>query len=286
MFAEQLDERTVMSGDAALFMRTIGGYEGGPTLVILHGGPGISHEYTLGLGHLADTNLRVVFYDQRQVGRSTGIAASSEPLEEWAKDLEAVRQAIGVERIHLLGHSAGGFPAIAYGSRYPEHTASIIFVDSVSPLASVLSQAMGRMMARAAELQAAGKIPEFSPPTPEDGTAFLAAGAPIIHFVRPHRPSSLNGATYRPIVGDHIMQALGNYDLREAVSRLTMPTLSYISEIPFGTEMADSLYQALPKENAQRFMLPDCGHIPWVECPESFFARIRAFLNPFIEDHL
>lgn len=276
---ENMSEQTVASGDASLFLRTIGGYEGGPTLIVLHGGPGVSHEYTLGLASLADSQLRVVFYDQRQVGRSTGLAASSDPLQEWADDLGAVRRAVGTERVHLLGHSAGGFPAMAYGSLYPDHTESIIFVDSVSPTVSVQSQAMERMYARVAELQAAGLIRDFTPPTPEDGTDFLAAGVPVVHFVKPHQPTVLNGATYRPIVGDRIMQALGNYDLRAAISKLTMPTLSYISPIPFGVEMAGSLYDALPKGNAQRLMLPDCGHCPWIECPEAFFPAVRAFLK-------
>jgi pimeloyl-ACP methyl ester carboxylesterase len=297
---EHLLDRTVISGDASLLVRVAGGYDSGPTLVVLHGGPGISHEYLLQLAQLATSNLRVIFYDQRQVGRSTGVAASSDPLREWADDLEAVRKALGTDKLHLLGHSAGGFVAMAYGSTYPEHTQSIIFVDSVPPTASDLSQAWERMLARLAKLQAAGLIqsdmPTVNPEdgtafirsdlpqvTPEDGTAFIRAVVPIVHFVKPADPSSLNGATYRPIVGERIMQALGDFDLRAAVSTLTMPTLSYISPIPFGVEMAGALYNALPKGNARRFTLDNCGHLPWVECPEAFFTEVRAFLKPFVE---
>lgn len=295
-----LNQTTVVSGAASLFVRMTGGYDGGPTLIALHGGPGISHEYLLGLAQLAARNLRVVFYDQRQVGRSTGIAASSEPLQEWADDLEAVRKAIGAERIHLLGHSAGGFPAIAYGSTYPERTQSIIFVDSVPPTASDLSQAWAHMLERMGKLQAAGVIasdvPAVSPAdgtafirtdlplvTPDDGTAWMEAVVPILHFVKPASPSTLNGATYRPIVGERIMQALGDFDLRGAVSKLTMPTLSYVSDVPFGMEkMAGALFDALPTGSAQRFILEDCGHIPWAERPEPFFAAVRSFLTPLI----
>jgi proline iminopeptidase len=302
--AEQMLSQTVVSGDASLFERKCGGYDGGPTLIVLQGGPGISHDYLLGLAQLADKNLRVVFYDQRQVGRSTGIAASAEPLKEWADDLDAVRKAVGAGQIHLLGHSAGGFPAMAYGSTYPERTKSIIFVDSVPPTASDLSQAWERMLTRLNQLQAAGLIPSDVPAvspedgtafirpglpsvTPDDGTAFARAVIPVVHFTKPADPSVLNDATYRPIVGERIMGALGNFDLRPAASRLTMPTLSYVSPIPFGAEnMAGALYDALPKGNAKRFMLPDCGHMPWIEAPEAFFAEVRAFLKPFVESAL
>ncbi len=283
MQTQQMLSRTITSGDASLFTRVIGGYNGGPTLIVLHGGPGISHDYMLGLASLANSQLRVVFYDQRQVGLSTGIAASSEPMQEWADDLDAVRQAVGSERVHLLGHSAGGFAAIAYGSIYPQRTQSIIFVDLVSPIALEQNRAMERMSARTDKFQAEGLIPHFIPPTPDDGTDLLAAVVPVIHFVKPHHPDALGSATYRPIVGDRIMGALGNYDLRSSVSRLTMPTLSYISSVPFGVEMAGSLYDALPRNKAQLFKIPDCGHLPWIECPETFFKEIKSFLAPFLE---
>jgi proline iminopeptidase len=282
MQIQHMLSRTITSGDASLFIRVIGGYDDVPTLIVLHGGPGISHDYMLGLASLANSQLRVVFYDQRQVGLSTGVAASSEPMQEWADDLDAVRKAVGSESVHLLGHSAGGFAAIAYGSIYPQRTQSIIFVDSVSPIASEQGRAMERMSARAGKFQAEGLIPDFIPPTPEDGTAMLASIVPVIHFVKPHRPDALGNATYRPIVGDRIMGALGNYDLRPAVSRLTMPTLSYVSSVPFGVEMAGSLYDALPRKKARRFMIPDCGHLPWIECPEPFFKEIKYFLAPFL----
>lgn len=302
MSAQPIHEQWVVSGDAALFVRVAGGYDGGPTLVVLHGGPGISHDYLLPLAEFASHDLRVVFYDQRQVGRSSGIAASSEPLQEWADDLDAVRQAVGAERVHLLGHSAGGFPAIAYGSRYPQRTESIIFVDSVPPTASVLSQSWDRMLTRLASLQAEGLLPkdllapqpgdeataavistDLPTVTPNDGTAFVSAVVPVVHFVKPRDPSVLHGATYRPIAGDRIMQALGDFDLRPAVATLTMPTLSFISSVPFGVEMAGALYDALPKASARRILLEDCGHLPWAECPDFFFAEVSAFLKPLIE---
>jgi proline iminopeptidase len=297
--AERVAEQVVMSGDAALFVRSVGGHAGGPTLITLHGGPGISHDYLLPLAQLADERLQVIFYDQRQVGRSTGIAATTEPLQEWADDLEAVRKGVGAEKIHLLAHSAGGFPAIAYGSRYPERVQSLIFVDSIPPIEADLSQAWTRMLKRMSALQAAGLLPaeltfpkaEESPAvispdsaavTPDDGTPFLRAFVPFVHFVKPATPDALQGATYRPIAGDRLMKALGNFDLRPQVASLTMPTLTFIAPIPFGTEMASALYDALPKENARAIVLKECGHFPWAESPQLFFSEVRSFLAPFL----
>ncbi len=129
---DHIRELSAHSGSVKLFVRSVGGYDGGPVLVLLHGGPGVSHEYMLPLEALANDELRVVSYDQRGVGRSTG-AGTADPMRDYVEDLEAVRQAIGSDRLHLFGHSAGGWPAMGYAAAYPEHVASVLFVDSVPP---------------------------------------------------------------------------------------------------------------------------------------------------------
>ena len=277
---QQFSEQQVASGDASLFVRTLGGYDGGPTLIVLHGGPGLSHEYELPNAILASDQLRVVFYDQREVGRSTGVAASYEPLQQWADDLEAVRGAVGADRVHLLGHSAGGFPAMVYDNAFPGHTASIIFVDSVPPTKQELNKSLDRATTRIAALQATGFIPAE---IPADGTLSLQAIWPV-YFVdpTPRAEGGLNGATMNDEVNNRTFRALGEYDLRPIVARLTVPTLIFASAVPFGLEMGQSLYEALPKARAKLVLMENCGHNPFTECPDMFFAEVKAFLAPFL----
>src|SRR5262245_19414822 len=73
---DHIRELSAQSGGATLYVRSVGGYDGGPVLVTLHGGPGISHEYMMPLEILASEELRVVSYDQRGVGRSSGTVNS------------------------------------------------------------------------------------------------------------------------------------------------------------------------------------------------------------------
>lgn len=264
------------SGDATLFVRSVGGRDGGPALVLLHGGPGISHEYMLPLETLASDQLRVVSYDQRGVGRSTG-AVSSDPMKDYVEDLEAVRQAIGAERVHLLGHSAGGLPAMGYAATYPERVSSIIFVDSVPPTASRLNLTFRNFGARIAQLQEEGLIPGR---LPEDDTEQLNAVKPA-YFADTRHPQALvpglNGARYYSMTGGAVMQGLGNYDLRPLLANITMPTLSFISKVPFGPEFAGELADELPPGNSRRILMEQCGHLSWLECPDWFFDQVRAF---------
>ena len=277
---ETVQEFNAQSGDATLFVRSVGGYRGGHVLVLLHGGPGLSHEYMLPLEALASDKLQVVSYDQRGVGRSTG-TISSDPMRDYVEDLEAVRQAIGAERVHLLGHSAGGYPTMGYASTYPERVASIVFVDSVPPTASRLHQAFGHFGARLAQLQAEGLIPEQ---LPEDDTEQLNAIKPA-YFVATCHPKAapgLNGASYNSMIGNEVMQGLGDYDLRPLLASITMPTLSFISKVPFGPEFAGELADELPQGNSRRILMEECGHLSWLECPEWFFSEVRSFLEPHL----
>src|SRR5262245_58572577 len=277
---DHIRELSAQSGGATLYVRSVGGYDGGPVLVTLHGGPGISHEYMLPLEILASEELRVVSYDQRGVGRSSG-TVTSDPMKDYAEDLEAVRHAIGAERIHLLGHSAGGLPAIGYAATYPERVASIVFVDCMPPTVSQLQSSLGTIGARVGQLQAEGLITEE---LPEEATGQLNAILPA-YFADPHHPQAnqgLNGAMVNPIIGGEVMQGLGDYDLRPLLARISMPTLSFISKVPFGPEFAGGLADELPPANSRRILMEKCGHIPWIECPEWFYSEVGAFLEPHL----
>jgi proline-specific peptidase len=96
-------------------------------LLCLHGGPGGSHLPLLGLGALAEKGRRVVFYDQLGGGDS---ARPNDPslwvVETFLEQLEAVREGLGLERIHLFGTSWGGMLALEYAFTQPTGLVSVI----------------------------------------------------------------------------------------------------------------------------------------------------------------
>src|SRR5260221_11984697 len=90
----------------------------GSPLLIVHGGPGASHEYFLPwLLPLARTN-RLIFIDERGSGRSERVEDVHQyTVENMVEDVEAVRTALGLGKISLLGHSYGGGPGHAYARK-------------------------------------------------------------------------------------------------------------------------------------------------------------------------
>lgn len=104
----------------------------GDTVVVLHGGWGADHSYLLDpLAPLADRR-RFVLYDQRGSLHSPA-PDSMITLDRLVADLDDLRQALGLRRMTLVGHSMGAALAYAYLARHPEHVRGLVLVGAVLP---------------------------------------------------------------------------------------------------------------------------------------------------------
>ncbi len=97
-----------------VWFRVAGANSPGTPLLVLHGGPGVPHDYLEPLEALADER-PIVFYDQLGCGNSDH---PDDPalwtVERYIQEVGEVRDALGLERIHLLGQSWGGALATSY----------------------------------------------------------------------------------------------------------------------------------------------------------------------------
>lgn len=111
--------------------------EPGPkgTVVLLHGGPGGTHDYLLAFSDLARHGYRVVYFDQLGCGRSDLARDIREySIDRDVADLDEFRQKLGLGTFHLVGSSYGGLLAIAYALAHPEPLRGLV---SASGLADV-----------------------------------------------------------------------------------------------------------------------------------------------------
>ncbi|MFL5660429.1 MAG: proline iminopeptidase-family hydrolase [Ktedonobacteraceae bacterium] len=100
-------------------------------MLALHGGPGVPHDSLEPLEEFARTGRPVILYDQ------LGCGNSDKPTDDtlWSvnlflDELSAIRQALGLERIHLLGHSWGGALAMEYALKRPDGLLSLILASA------------------------------------------------------------------------------------------------------------------------------------------------------------
>ena len=102
------------------------------TLLGLHGGPGISHHYLHPLADLASLGYRVVLYDQLGCGKSQRPKNLADYDFRMAiKEVDGIRRALKLGRIHLLGHSYGTQLGTAYALQYPRNLKSLILSGPV-----------------------------------------------------------------------------------------------------------------------------------------------------------
>src|SRR2546422_10296354 len=89
------------------------GKQGRAPLLCLHGGPGSTHNYFAPLERLADVR-PVVLYDQIGCGRSDRPTDIEWSADVFRDEVDAVRDQLGLDRIHLLGTSWGGMLALEH----------------------------------------------------------------------------------------------------------------------------------------------------------------------------
>jgi proline iminopeptidase len=115
-----------------LFYRSFGESTKG-TVLGLHGGPGATHDYLLPLADLSQFGYRVILYDQLGCGKSQ---LPKNPalftVERAVEDVEAVRQALNLGKINLIGSSWGGLLAIAYALSYQRNLKSIVTIGGLA----------------------------------------------------------------------------------------------------------------------------------------------------------
>lgn len=103
-------------------------------LVLLHGGPGSTHNYFEVLDKIAETGRQVIMYDQIGCGNSF-VEGHPELFnaDTWIKELIELRKHLGLDEIHLLGQSWGGMQTIWYALEYkPKGIKSYILSSTLS----------------------------------------------------------------------------------------------------------------------------------------------------------
>lgn len=138
-------------------------------MLLLHGGPGTTHEYFEAFdSYFPAAGIEYYYYDQ------LGSAYSDQPdapdlweLPRFVEEVETVRQALGLDRnnFYLLGHSWGGILAIEYALKYPQHLKGLVISNMMASIpayneyaSTVLMPAMDQAaLAEIKRLEASGQ---------------------------------------------------------------------------------------------------------------------------------
>lgn len=269
--------------DARIYYEIVGT---GDPIIVVHAGPGLDHSYLQpGLNVLARSNT-LVYYDQRGVGRSTAeLTPEAINLAAFVEDIDALRQALGYERIDVLGHSFGAIVALEYALAHPESLHTLILMNPAEPGSRFREQLEQRQRARRTEEDST----ELA--TLTSGEAFAARDPATVSavyrimFRQTLRDRARIGeldldlaestAKNGSEVGRLLAQSMGEMDLWDRLGQVQTPTLVLHGRYdPTPLAMSQELARAMP---LGRLVVLESGHFPYLEDPDGLFSAISAF---------
>jgi proline iminopeptidase len=274
----------VVTSDIPLAVTVFGPDTAKQTVIVVTGGPGLSHHYALPLAKLASSELRVAFYDQRGTGASGRLADTAEnhTLAHHVADLEAIRAALGAEKIHVIGHSWGSMIAQHYAFAHEDRVASLVILNGIPSSALPFVEGLNRADTRLTKLGEQGLATpawERKHPTHDGDCVTVMAMLPA-YYADPKFPPPAHLAQMTcHDVGDATFASIGMYwDNRPQLAKLHVRSLVMTGDGDlFGTAWADDLAAAIA--GAKKVILPACGHMMWDECPDALFGELRAALK-------
>jgi len=269
-------ELKVQVDNVSLYVRIVGNLESGKVLVAINGGPGQSSHYMVSLEQLASKELAVVTYDQRGTGRSSTPSEGYSLLDHVA-DLEAVREAIGAEKVYIMGHSWGGIITLRYATLHPHRVRSIMLMGSGPPTKKASLTGQTKLKQRIRKLQRQGFIPKN---LPTEVSELVKAILPA-YFSNPSFdiPDELEKTSISATTNQLTLSAVGDWDFTSEVAKIDHRVLMMWGEDdPFGLPMAEAIISALSAAKVEFILLKKCGHY-WHECLDEFLLNVRAFLN-------
>ena len=253
-----------------------------PTLVFLHGGPGFDHTtWADVMGPLSEW-AQVVVYDHRGNGRSDAGQREKWTFEQWGDDVAAFCDALGIEKPVVIGSSFGGFVAISYAGRNPDHPSKLV-LDSTS--ARLVIDRMFPVFERLGGPGAVGVAKRFwTDPSPQNLMDYSQTCLPL-YSRRPDAMQKMTEMASRAVMNTEVLEHFitklqPTYDQRELLGKITCPTLvlSGDDDPVTPTACSEEIVAGLDP-SIVRFEHYAGGHAMFGEVPERSFALLREFVD-------
>lgn len=260
-------------------------------LLVLHGGPGATHQYLEPLRALAGSGRRVIFYDQIGCGRSD---RPEDPafytVQTFVDELDAVRAHLGLERVHILGQSWGGMLAMQYALGSPKGVASMVVADSPASMKLWISEANRLRAALPPDVERALREHEAAGTTSDP--AYQAAVEVFYRrhvcridpwpdcFERTGKALVEDGFVYNLMNGPsefHCIGTLKDWDITDRLHQIHIPTLLLSGRYDEATPtIVGAIHERIP--GSEWIVFEESSHTPHLEEPAAFNAAVRGFL--------
>jgi proline iminopeptidase len=265
-----------------LLVETLGP-EGAPVLVAHHGAPGLSShaEPRDSFGRLADT-FRVVLFDARGSGESEGNPPFSH--EQWADDVEGLREWAGAERIVMAGGSYGGFISMEYALRYPDRVSALVLRDTSADHENLKAARRNAETNTRVDIDWE-KFDRMMAGTVRDDADLRDCWREILplydHVYDPQAVERRFEQTWFRFETHNYSFAVNmpQYDIKPLLPRISCPTLVTVGRSDWITPVEHSEVIADLIPHSELVVFEQSGHSPQVEEAELWTETVRDFLT-------
>ena len=295
-----MEEGFVEANHVMIYYKAIGH---GDPLLIVHGGPGASHDYFLPYLLPLIKNNRLIFIDERGSGRSQKLEdPKGYTVENMVEDVETVRQSLGLGKISILGHSFGGVLAQAYALKYQEKLTHLILCStfhSTAKMNRILEKIKEKMnpelRARINKMEHEGLYghgKDYEKNRYTNDYMVAAWGEGYFPYLYANHPD----ANYDPIangimswdlyremwgsLGEYVIDGnLSSVEYTDKLATIKVPTLITVGD---NDECDPSLSKEMQSKIAgsKLVIFPKSGHMTFVDQPVLFISTINEFLHP------
>jgi pimeloyl-ACP methyl ester carboxylesterase len=249
-----------------------------PTVVLVHGGPG-SYDHSYFKPDLAPLteHAQVVYLDLRDHGRSARHDPTEWTFEVCADDVRAFCDTIGISKPIVFGHSMGGFVAMLYAARHPDHAGGLILQSTMARfdlarLVEGFRRVAGDEVAELARRSyTAGTVSD------EEWARVLAAFGPRIPDIE-QRARMMRNAALSP----HGMALLCRLDVVDQLARIECPTLVCVGDLDPVTPVDASreIVGALRDGVGRLEVIAGAGHFAWKDEPAAYWRTVKSSIVP------
>jgi proline iminopeptidase len=270
--------------------RTFGEHGENGVFFALHGGPGSASDYLLPLSDLANCGYQVVLYDQRGCGKSELPKSKTDlTVEKHVEEVEGVRKALKLGKVHLFGSSWGGMLAFEYAFKYQSNLKSLSVAGSLpsvpeylADVETIRSGLPKQMRATLNKYESSGdyRNPEYL----DVITTYyklrlcrLPEWPPEVYYTT----EQADGPVYQTMWGPNEMVCIGGlryWDVRHKLRSISVPTLvtnGRYDEV--STRIAEDIHRSI--RGSKLVIFEKSGHLSMWDERENFIEVHRDFLD-------
>jgi proline iminopeptidase len=274
----------------------------GEPLMVVHGGPGASHDYFLPYLLPLARHHRLIFIDERGSGRSQKLEdPSGYTVENMVEDAETVRKALALGKMSLLGHSYGGVLAQAYALKYQRNLSHLVLGStfcSTKAMNEVFQRMKQKMSpdlrARIDKMESQGLFGHgkaYEQNRYTDDYMIAAWGEGYLPYLYQNHPDpnydpvengKMSWDLYREMWGSHgefvIDGNLKSVEYTDRLATIKVPTLIIVGD---HDESDPSMSQTMHAKIAgsKLVILPKSGHMTFVDQTGMFLKDVDEFLR-------